>query len=1044
MNHRKNPYFMKQFNLSLLTLLVMLFGGPFLFGQPFMMKMSSTSGQIGQTVCLDVQVFGGHEVLALQHSITYDTEVLAFSSVEGFNLPDMNISNFGTPESDFIPDGTITMSWFNPENELVFVEDGSSIYQVCFNIIGQMNTAGEVVFTDSPTPFEVISTDDVNLNVSYAGGQVRVGSTPALAITDCDVITIDCQDTNLGGINMVISGGTPPYLYIWTGPNGFSSNEQNLNTLQPGAYAVTIIDSDNTSLTALFHLNEESSSFITNVEITNVSCGGGADGAIDLTLSDAFTYQYNWSNGATTQDVTGLAPGDYTVSVFNSETGCVSIESYIVEQSEDIVAGVNFECVEENGQMIATLNVLVWGGGTPPYIFSLNGVTVQSDDLASFNVAPNNDYNVTITDLNGCTTTVHTEVNCDFPEPDVFTLFVNNQTVEAGDYFCVPIIANNFTNIAAFQFTLQWDDDVLHFENVNDESLLENVEFGNMDEAIEQGYLRCAWATPNVLMGETFPDGTVIGELCFTAIGDSGASTFMQFVDQPLSIEAIGTNLEETSINTNAGIISIFGNQGGDGNLFVASEELALPGQPVCVDVSVNDFNNILSFQYSMAWDPAVVTYESVVVTDALEGLTSTNFGDSQIGEGFLSVSWLDPGAINGISIPNETVLYSVCFTATGVEGSTSPFVFTDTPTAIEVFAADDIIIPFTSQPGAIIIDGQGFVWPGDTDDDLAANQFDLLNIGLGYGRTGPHRTDQSLDWSAHAAEDWNFSTPISNIDYKNADTDGNGVINADDTLGIIINWGESVNFAPNNEDDFHNNFDGRMLQSPFYVFPDTVNAGDMVALPIILGDEANPAEDLYGIAFSILYDTEAVVPESAWLSFENSWLGAINDDMISIERDFPEEGRIDIAITRIDGTNRLGAGTLAILNITIEDVIFRGPEYPLRFAITNVKAISNSEELLVIESQETTGVILDDETNTINPELDQFIQIIPNPVSDHFNIRTQNVQLQQLKLYNATGQLVAIHEADSTVSTEHLPSGVYLVQILTNKGVVSKKVVKQ
>ena len=348
---------MKKFFYALFTFLVILIFNPILFGQAFLMKVSSTSGQIGQTVCLDVQVIGGHDILAMQYSMTYDTEVLEFASLQAFNLPDLTASNFGLSDSEFVPEGTITMAWVSLSNEMVAIEDGRSIYQVCFTIVGEMESTGEVVFSENPTFFEVIGANDVSLPLSYVGGQVRVGSTPALSVTDCDIVTINCQDANLGSIGLSVDGGIPPYSYTWTGTNGFTSTESNPNSLQLGSYALTLTDFDNNSITALFHLAEGNASFVTNVDITDILCSAPSGGAIDLTLSSAFSYNFLWSNGATTEDIANLFPGIYTVTITNIETGCTTQESYQVGGIDELVIGAAYECISEDS---TKLHLVVW------------------------------------------------------------------------------------------------------------------------------------------------------------------------------------------------------------------------------------------------------------------------------------------------------------------------------------------------------------------------------------------------------------------------------------------------------------------------------------------------------------------------------------------------------------------------------------------------------------------------------------------------------------------------------------------------------------
>lgn len=66
--------------------------------------------------------------------------------------------------------------------------------------------------------------------------------------------------------------------------------------------------------------------------ITNASCPGG-DGSIDISVSNAIPpVSYSWSNGATTQDVSGLAPGTYTVTVTNTG-GCSVVDTFTVNDA---------------------------------------------------------------------------------------------------------------------------------------------------------------------------------------------------------------------------------------------------------------------------------------------------------------------------------------------------------------------------------------------------------------------------------------------------------------------------------------------------------------------------------------------------------------------------------------------------------------------------------------------------------------------------------------------------------------------------------------
>jgi len=63
---------------------------------------------------------------------------------------------------------------------------------------------------------------------------------------DTIVITVDnvlhYNNLTTGAINITATGGTPPYTYVWEGPNGYTSNAEDISGLSPGLYSVTVID----------------------------------------------------------------------------------------------------------------------------------------------------------------------------------------------------------------------------------------------------------------------------------------------------------------------------------------------------------------------------------------------------------------------------------------------------------------------------------------------------------------------------------------------------------------------------------------------------------------------------------------------------------------------------------------------------------------------------------------------------------------------------------------------------------------------------------
>lgn len=124
--------------------------------------------------------------------------------------------------------------------------------------------------------------------------------------------------------------------------------------------------------------------------------------------------------------------------------------------------------------------------------------------------------------------------------------------------------------------------------------------------------------------------------------------------------------------------------------IFNASDEFANPGSTICVPISVNNFNNVLSFQYSMSWDPTVLSLASFNAPDVNSTgvLADILFGPGGTPDSVLTVNWFD-GDFSGESLANGTDIFEICFDVIGPVGSTSPITFSGTPTQIEVLGPD-------------------------------------------------------------------------------------------------------------------------------------------------------------------------------------------------------------------------------------------------------------------------------------------------------------------------------------------------------------------
>ncbi|MEL7123668.1 MAG: cohesin domain-containing protein, partial [Bacteroidota bacterium] len=110
-------------------------------------------------------------------------------------------------------------------------------------------------------------------------------------------------------------------------------------------------------------------------------------------------------------------------------------------------------------------------------------------------------------------------------------------------------------------------------------------------------------------------------------------------------------------------------------------------GEEVCLDITVKDFTDILSMEFTIAWDSTVLQFDRVDNFD-LSGLSAANFDQTMTDSGVLPLSWLFntcESGLPGLTIDDDTRIFSVCFTTIGAYGAYSDVRITNSPTDILV-----------------------------------------------------------------------------------------------------------------------------------------------------------------------------------------------------------------------------------------------------------------------------------------------------------------------------------------------------------------------
>ncbi len=224
----------------------------------------------------------------------------------------------------------------------------------------------------------------------------------AIVSTSMDVL---CFGNSTGSVDLGVSGGTASYSYNWS--NG--ANTEDIGGLIAGTYLVTVTDANGCTATTSVVISQPSAPLSAIVSTSvDVLCFGNSTGSVDLGVGGGTApYSYNWSNGANTEDISGLTAGTYLVTVTDAN-GCTATTSVVISQpavplSASISSSVNVGCFS-NASGSADLGVV---GGTVPYSYNWsNGA--NTEDISGLTAGT---YLVTVTDANGCTATTSVAIS---------------------------------------------------------------------------------------------------------------------------------------------------------------------------------------------------------------------------------------------------------------------------------------------------------------------------------------------------------------------------------------------------------------------------------------------------------------------------------------------------------------------------------------------------------------------------------------------------------------------------------------------------------
>jgi gliding motility-associated-like protein len=420
-----------------------------------------------------------------------------------------------------------------------------------------------------------LCTGSYNVTVEDAQGCISIDTvtigTNGLNLSITNIIPESCYENCDGEATVVVGSGTSPFVYQWT-PTG--QNTVTATGLCVGTYVVTVTDNLICSDSISTNITGPDSIGVSIITNTPIGCNGVCDGQLTASATGgALPYSYAWDNGETTQTITDLCPGTYTVTITDNN-GCTNTASVTLTEPNPILANESLvlpSCNQCNGSI-----TLAPSGGIGPYSF--NWSSGQSTNPITNLCA--GAYTVTITDnATGCSVVTPIALsNSNAPDANVTATPISCNSVCDGELTSAPTGGTapyNFlwnptgqttptaTGLCVGVYTLEVTDDVGCI-GVSIDTLIEPLPFNAniVSDDISCNGLCDGWAVVNPIGGTTpyqiavwTPGNTAIDSitnLCagtyFVSVADANGcnATDSVVITEPTAITISSTSVDVT------------------------------------------------------------------------------------------------------------------------------------------------------------------------------------------------------------------------------------------------------------------------------------------------------------------------------------------------------------------------------------------------------------------------------------------------------------------------------------------------------------------
>lgn len=338
------------------------------------------------------------------------------------------------------------------------------------------------------------------------------------------------------------------------------------------------------------------------------------------------------------------------------------------------------------------------------------------------------------------------------------------------------------------------------------------------------------------------------------------------------------------------------------------------------------------------------------------------------------------------------------------------------------------------------------YVYPGDADQNGVANLYDVLTVGIQNSINGFPRPSATDSWYGQLGFTWQEA--IAGVNLMHVDCNGDGIIDAAD-LNVI-----QTNITPIETADLEAipNVPTISLElASDTVYINNINNQTInleASLKLASGDM--PIYDIAGLAVS--FEMPADLTKDIQVDYNDNSIFGSSNEIFWESKYFKSEGQVDLVFVRNNQTSVSGYGSLADVDILIDDafILRTGTVIPFEITLKALKVIDSDGNIrdVSIDGDGVSTLIIVDKTvlSQMDPESQAKVRVFPSLIKDELTVSLDDLAVDYIAVYDVLSQkIIEMDQVDAItkMNTSDWAPGQYLVKIYTKKGFVIKKVVK-